>query len=920
MKKRPIMPEDLYGYRWPSQPAVAADGSIAYVEQTVDRDNNAYATNIRLIDANGHDQPLTEGGKDSSPAWSPDGTRLAFLRAEAGRKGLWTLTVDASGGLSTAEPKLLITPDHNIQQFIWSPDGKYLAFTRKVGSGPAVTAETAAAHVKSAQSPSDQGQSSQSQSNPVPSELSQSNQQESVHNGAVQLDSPKTGTGPLLGKVYDRTTPRAEGSGWWDGKYTHLFIYELESGEVKRLTYGAWNATAPVWSPDSSKLAFVSKQVEDTTLDADLQYFTDIYEITLDGEQPRKITVSELLIEQIAYAGDGTQLTLLASDRLYGSGSHLRLYLVPVAGGRPELLAPELDMQLGNAALSDMKSAAPSRAPQIDPASKDLAVYVPGTHEGTVGVYRMDTNGAVRSVTGAGEKDIYQYVVSPDGTQLITAALTDKLPAELYRTDLRSGEVERVTRLNDDYFADLEVIIPERFSFTASDGLTIQGWIMWPEQPTEAVATSENAGIHGKLPLVLQIHGGPHAMYTGTFSHELQTLAAQGYAVLWVNPRGSMGYGQEFARACRGDVCGGDYRDLMEAVDAALERYDFLDADRLGVGGGSYGGVMTNWIVSQTDRFRAAVSHRSISNWISLYGTSDIGISYVEGVVGGNPIDDLEMLWSRSPLAHVRNIRTPLLLLHGEADLRTPIAQADELYTALKRHGRTTRLVRFPGCNHSMLKSGKPSLRVDNFKHVNAWFARYLNDDPNSAASNSDNISKAGMNDATKKHISTGGDHSSDLGRVRLSIPVGLLMENMLSSGEPVEVIVAALRSRNLDSLLSKVKEPGMDVLERLQTAEELNEDWERALREGYEFKFLHINGVKRLLDFRFGRKAERDYIQDENSLRQLWLHPQELDTLQAMLQRQWQVVEEEREASAQNGTPDDEPRVCVTIKLKVSS
>lgn len=890
MKKRPIMPEDLYGYRWPSQPAVAADGSIAYVEQTVDRENNAYATNIRLIDANGHDQPLTEGGKDSSPAWSPDGTRLAFLRAEAGGKGLWTLTVDSSGRLSTSEPTLLITSDHNILQFIWSPDGKYLAFTRKVGSGPAVTAETDAAQVGSA------------------------------HNEAAQAEPASTGTTQLLGKVYDRTTPRAEGAGWWDGKYNHLFIYKLENGEVKQLTYGAWNTAAPAWSPDSQKLAFVSKQVEDIALDADLQYFTDIYEITLNGEQPRKVTVSELLIEQIAYAPDGTQLTLLASDRLYGSGSHQRLYRVPIAGGRPELLAPGLDMQLGNAALSDMKSAAPSRAPQIDPASKDLAVYVPGTHEGTVDIYRMDTNGAVRSVTGAGEKDIYQYAVSPDGTQLITAALTDKLPAELYRTDLRSGQVERVTRLNDDYFAELEVITPERFSFTASDGLTIQGWIMWPEQPTEALTTSEVAGARGKLPLVLQIHGGPHAMYTGTFSHELQTLAAQGYAVLWVNPRGSMGYGQEFARACRGDVCGGDYRDLMEAVDAALDRYRFLDADRLGVGGGSYGGVMTNWIVSQTDRFRAAVSHRSISNWITLYGTSDIGISYVEGVVGGNPIDDMEMLWSRSPLAHVRNIRTPLLLLHGEADLRTPIAQADELYTALKRHGRTTRLVRFPGSNHSMLKSGKPSLRVDNFKHVNAWFARYLNDDPNRATNHSDNISNDGTNDATKNDISTSGDHSSDTGRVRLSIPVGLLMENMLSSGEPVEVIIAALRSGNLDSILSQVKEPGMDVLERLQTAEELNEDWERALREGYEFKFFHINGVKRLLDFRFGRKAERDYSQDENSLRQLWLHPQERDTLQAMLRRQWQVVEEKNEPSTLDGIASGEPQVCVTIKLKVSN
>ncbi|MCZ1269209.1 S9 family peptidase, partial [Paenibacillus tundrae] len=222
--------------------------------------------------------------------------------------------------------------------------------------------------------------------------------------------------------------------------------------------------------------------------------------------------------------------------------------------------------------------------------------------------------------------------------------------------------------------------------------------------------------------------GGPHAMYTGIFSHEMQTLAAQGYAVLWVNPRGSMGYGQEFARACRGDFAGGDYRDLLEAVDYALATYDFLDETRLGIGGGSYGGVMTNWIVAHTHRFKAAVTQRCISNWLSLYGTSDIGISYVEGVIGGNPTEHADMLWARSPLAHAHKIETPLLIMHGEQDYRTPIAQAEELYTTLKRYGKTTKLIRYPGSNHTLLKSGKPSLRVDSFEQVNAWFNQYLKD------------------------------------------------------------------------------------------------------------------------------------------------------------------------------------------------
>ena len=190
--------------------------------------------------------------------------------------------------------------------------------------------------------------------------------------------------------------------------------------------------------------------------------------------------------------------------------------------------------------------------------------------------------------------------------------------------DIETSEMDRLTRRNDEWINALQVSVPERIEFTSTDGLRIQGWLLQPARQDSSA----------KTPLILQIHGGPHAMYTGTFSYEIQTLAAQGYAVLWVNPRGSMGYGQEFARACRGDFAGGDFRDLMEAVDHALNTYEQLDESRLGVAGGSYGGVMTNWIVAHSNRFKAAVTQRCISNWLSMYGTSDIGISYVEGVIG----------------------------------------------------------------------------------------------------------------------------------------------------------------------------------------------------------------------------------------------------------------------------------------------
>ncbi|MGF6354738.1 dipeptidyl aminopeptidase/acylaminoacyl peptidase [Paenibacillus sp. 4624] len=703
MKKSQITPEDLCHYRWISQPVISANGQVAYVEQTIDRAKNEYNTQIRGISLDGtEDVALTDGTKDSSPAWSPDGSKLTFIRSTQAGKGLWSVHTEGT------EPSMLISPERKIMNYVWSPDGKYIAFTSKV-------------QMSSAQSPTDKSAE------------------------GAKDESARQPEGVLRGKVYERTTPKAEGSGWWDGQYSHLFLYEIKSGLIKQMTSGLWSITSPVWSPDSLNLAFISKQVQEAGSDPDLLHYTDVYMVSVEAgsgevEEPFKVTDSSLQIAQFSFTADGKQLILIASDRKYGSGSHHQLFTLPVKRGIPRLFAPELDMHIGNAALGDMKSASASPSPLISRSSSQPGVYVLGTHHGNVDVYRIQSDGNCEMITNAGEIDVYQYTISADEETLVVAALTDKHPGELYTVGMRSGKMARLTHRNDEFMAQRMVNVPARVEFTSSDGLRIQGWLAIPaltkdansaeirgaKAPSSGIQIEDELQSDRKLPLILQIHGGPHAMYTGTFSHEMQTLLAEGYAVLWVNPRGSIGYGQEFARACRGDFAGGDYRDLMEAVDHALATNTILDVSRLGVAGGSYGGVMTNWIVAHSNRFKAAVTQRCISNWLSMYGTSDIGISYVEGVIGGNPAENAAYLWSRSPLAHAHNIETPLLIMHGEQDYRTPIAQAEELYTTLKRYGKTTKLIRYPGSNHSLLKSGRPSLRVDSFEQVNAWFNEYL--------------------------------------------------------------------------------------------------------------------------------------------------------------------------------------------------
>ncbi|MNI32699.1 Prolyl tripeptidyl peptidase precursor [compost metagenome] len=382
-------------------------------------------------------------------------------------------------------------------------------------------------------------------------------------------------------------------------------------------------------------------------------------------------------------------------------------------GGTLSRLTEMQDVQLGNLALSDMLTASASPSPLFS--AEGSSLYVLGSLHGNVQVYRVSMDGNYVEVT-RGDRNVYQYAITLDGRYLIAASSDPSNPGDLYRIDTHTNEELRLTKSNDELLQQLDISLPEPFWLDTSDGWNVQGWIMKP------IGMEEGK----KYPMILQIHGGPHALYANSYSHEFQMLTSQGCVVLYTNPRGSFGYGQSFAKACRGDFGGRDYQDLMDAVDHVLGTCDFVDETRLGVMGGSYGGFMTNWIVGQTNRFRAAVTDRSISNWLSFYGTSDIGISYTEGEIEGNPWDDVEKLWRHSPLAYVKHIETPLLILHGENDLRCPIEQAEQIYVALKRLDKRTQLVRFPKENHAMLRSGVPSLRLERLNQINGWFNNFI--------------------------------------------------------------------------------------------------------------------------------------------------------------------------------------------------
>jgi dipeptidyl aminopeptidase/acylaminoacyl peptidase len=226
--------------------------------------------------------------------------------------------------------------------------------------------------------------------------------------------------------------------------------------------------------------------------------------------------------------------------------------------------------------------------------------------------------------------------------------------------------------------------------------------------------------------LILHIHGGPRGAYGNSMNHEFQVLAAQGWAVMYINPWGSGGYYEAFQAGLPGNYHEQDYDDLMKAVDVVIENNKWVDKKKLGVTGGSYGGVMTNWIITQTDRFAAAVTLRSISNWMSFYGVSDIGWTFGKTEIGGDWWDMLDTFMEKSPITHVKNVKTPTMIIHSEEDYRCPMEQGEQLFTALKVLGVETEFIRFPGESHELSRSGKPKHRAERLEHMVRWFKKYF--------------------------------------------------------------------------------------------------------------------------------------------------------------------------------------------------
>jgi dipeptidyl aminopeptidase/acylaminoacyl peptidase len=502
---------------------------------------------------------------------------------------------------------------------------------------------------------------------------------------------------PPVARVVTGFDYKHDGAGFSDGRYQHLHFVAAEGGEPRQVTSGAWAVEAFDWAPDGRRFVIVG----DAEPDSDRRRELNLYVADLDGGL--RVLVKGRYLSTPAWSPQGDLVAFVATEK-NEAGVNEHVWVVPAEGGTPRCLTAGFERSAGDGLINDMRGGHGMRLVWSPDGTR---IHFLASGPGVTGVFTADLDGNVAEVVG-GRRHVFDF--DAGAKHLVFCVGQPASPGDLF---LAGGvEEQRLTDLNP-WLRERSVFTPERLEFKARDGLSLEGWLLKP-----AVADGQ------RLPLVMQVHGGPHGQYGWTFFHEFQILAGLGFAVFYMNPRGSDGYGEEFKRAVVRDWAGEDYHDLMTSLDQLVER-GFVDWERMGIAGGSYGGYMTNWAIGHTDRFRAAVAMRSICDLVSEYTQHDI-VPWGMEELGPPPWSNLEELWNRSPIKYVQNIHTPLLLTHGEMDLRCAISQAEEMFGALHLLGREVQLVRFPGESHDLSRSGRPDRRVERLRRICGWFEKYL--------------------------------------------------------------------------------------------------------------------------------------------------------------------------------------------------
>ena len=506
--------------------------------------------------------------------------------------------------------------------------------------------------------------------------------------------------------VIRRMKYKADSLGLVKEEYQAVKSLDLKTGEEQRVLSGSANFTIhAAFGKDT--IVYSSDDSEDK----DFNFSERLY-IQRDGGKSEEIAKEEGYIMKVDVSPDEKHLLITHAGREYENATHANIALYDIESGKRTELTKQLDKPVGDYVVNDTQQSTVMN-PAVWISDTEFLFLV--SEDGSVNLHRGNLDGTVTPLL---QESHHIHGMDAGATHAWLTISKPEHPGELYRLDLKNNDLEPVTAVNEEYVTQTEIVRPEAIEYKSFDDTTIHGWFMKPASFKEGC----------KYPMVTNIHGGPHAFYANTYFHEMQVFAAKGYAVLYVNPRGSHSYSQKFVNDVRGDYGNGDYEDIMAGVDFITGKYDWIDQENLGVTGGSYGGFMTNWIVGHTNRFKAAVTQRSISNWVSFRGVSDIGFYFSDWQIKAD-FNDIEKMWHHSPIKYVDDIETPLLILHSENDYRCPVEQAEQLFIALKYKKKETEFVRFPAADHNLSRTGKPNLRVERLKHLTGWFDKYLEHD-----------------------------------------------------------------------------------------------------------------------------------------------------------------------------------------------
>jgi len=499
----------------------------------------------------------------------------------------------------------------------------------------------------------------------------------------------------------DRLRYRADGVGYLDD-LPQLWLVDLAAGTAGLITDAAGWIGSPAWSPDSTTIAYVAEHDRE----ADTLWRTELWVAKARENSPgRKILDLGGAIEAPAWHPAGSHIYFVGFEDPSGYAvAPLRLFSVKADGSGAKCLTTGSEWICGNHVLNDFDASPAASAPVV---MNDGSALVVGTHHGNAGVYRVQESGEAKRITPRSHT-IAEFSIS--GDTLAATASETSTPNEIFTSKLDGSDWRRITAETEAWRKGKHIGTAERFIAAARSG-PIDGWHL------------RGAG-DAPRPLVLQIHGGPHAAYGDAFFFEFQLLAAAGFDVVFCNPRGSQSYGDAFGAAIKGDWAAPAFDDCMDALDAALAHCS-IDTKRLGVAGGSYGGYLTTWTVGHTDRFKTAIAMRPATNLVTLWGTSEVG-RMLESELGGKPSEIEELYRMNSPLTFADKISVPLLLIHSENDFRCPIEQSEQLFTALKRRGADVELLRFSEADHGLSRVGPPRLRAARLEAIVDWFRRHL--------------------------------------------------------------------------------------------------------------------------------------------------------------------------------------------------